>query len=150
VTATVRAPERRQQVAGLGAVAIDPADVGHHGPFDVILELVGAPNLVTNLDALAVGGRLCVIGIAAGAVGEINLGVLMSRRGRIHGSTLRSRPLEEKAVAARLVEAHVLPLFETGELTVPIDSAFTLEDAAAAYDHFSAGKKFGKVILTTG
>jgi putative PIG3 family NAD(P)H quinone oxidoreductase len=150
VTATVRAAERRQQVADLGAVAIDPADMGRRGPFDVILELVGAPNLVANLDALAVGGRLCVIGIAAGAVGEINLGVLMSRRGRIHGSTLRSRPLEEKAVAARLVEAHVLPLFEAGELTVPIDSVFTLEDAPAAYDHFSAGKKFGKVILTMG
>jgi NADPH:quinone reductase-like Zn-dependent oxidoreductase len=150
VVATVRAPERRGQVAGLGAEVIDPADTGARGPFDVILELVGAANLATNLAALAVGGRVCVIGVGAGAVGEIDLSVLMARRGRIHGSTLRARPLEGKAAAARLVEAHVLPLFEAGRLTVPVEATFRLEDAAAAYDRFSAGHKFGKVILTVG
>jgi NADPH:quinone reductase-like Zn-dependent oxidoreductase len=150
VTATVRAPERRGQVSSLGALAIDPGETGRHGPFDVILELVGAPNLGVNLDALAVGGRICVIGIGAGAIGEINLGLLMTRRARIHGSTLRARPLEGKAAAARLVEAHVLPLFESRRLTVPLDSTFPLEEAPVAYDHFSAGKKFGKVILTMG
>jgi NADPH:quinone reductase len=148
VLATVRAPERRAQVAGLGATVVEIKDLTQHGPYDVILELVGAPNLGANLDSLAIGGRISVIGIGAGAVGEINLGVLMNRRGRIHGSTLRARPLEAKAAAARLVEAHVLPLFEAGRLTMPIDSTFPLEEAAAAYDHFSAGKKFGKVILT--
>jgi putative PIG3 family NAD(P)H quinone oxidoreductase len=150
VTATVRAPERRAQVAALGATTVDPIAAGDHGPFDVILELVGAPNLGANLDSLAIGGRISVIGIGAGAIGEINLGVLMNRRARIHGSTLRARPLEAKATAARLVEAQVLPLFDTGRLVVPIDSTFRLEQAAAAYDHFSAGKKFGKVILTAG
>jgi NADPH:quinone reductase-like Zn-dependent oxidoreductase len=144
----VRAVERRDEVASLGAVAIDPADLARFGPFDVILELVGAPNLSANLDALAVGGRVCVIGIAAGVIGEINLAVLMARRGRIHGSTLRSRPLEAKAAAARLVEAHVLPLFEAGRLTVPVCTTFPLEEAEAAYDFFTAGKKFGKVVLT--
>jgi putative PIG3 family NAD(P)H quinone oxidoreductase len=150
VLATVRAPERRAQVAGLGATVIDMKDLTQHGPYDVILELVGAPNLGANLDSLAIGGRISVIGIGAGAVGEINLGVLMNRRARIHGSTLRARPLEGKAAAARLVEAHVLPLFAAGRLTMPIDSTFPLEEAVAAYDHFSAGKKFGKVILTMG
>jgi NADPH:quinone reductase-like Zn-dependent oxidoreductase len=150
VTATVRAPERRAQVAGLGATVVDMADISRHGPFDVILELVGAPNMDANLHALNIGGRISVIGIGAGAIGEVNLGVLMNRRGRIHGSTLRARPLEDKAKAARGVEAHVLPLFDAGRLTVPIDSTFPLEQAAAAYDHFSAGKKFGKVILTVG
>jgi len=148
VTATVRAPERRDQVAELGATVIDPAETAGHGPFDVILELVGAPNLGVDLEALAIGGRICVIGIGAGAVGEINLGVLMFRRGRIHGSTLRARPLEAKATAARLMEAHVLPLFEAGRLTVPIDATFQFEEATAAYDHFAAGSKFGKVVLT--
>jgi NADPH2:quinone reductase len=148
VLATVRAAERRAQVAGLGATVVDMKDLTQHGPYDVILELVGAPNLGANLDSLAIGGRISVIGIGAGAVGEINLGVLMNRRARIHGSTLRARPLEAKAAAARLVEAHVLPLFAAGRLTMPIDSTFPLEEAAAAYDHFSAGKKFGKVILT--
>jgi NADPH:quinone reductase-like Zn-dependent oxidoreductase len=150
VFATVRAPERRDQVDGLGATVVDMKELTRHGPYDVILELVGAPNLGANLDSLAIGGRISVIGIGAGAVGEINLGVLMNRRGRIHGSTLRTRPLEAKAAAARLVEAHVLPLFAAGRLAMPIDSTFPLEQAGAAYDHFSAGKKFGKVILTAG
>jgi NADPH2:quinone reductase len=150
VTATVRAPERRAEVAGLGATVIDPGDTAEHAPYDVILELVGAPNLGMDLKALAVGGRICVIGIGAGAVGEINLGLLMMRRARIHGSTLRVRPLEAKAAAARLVEAHVLPLVEAGRCTVPIDATFPLAEAAAAYDHFAAGGTFGKVILTVG
>jgi NADPH2:quinone reductase len=91
-----------------------------------------------------------VIGVGAGAVGEINLGVLMVRRARLFGSTLRARPLEGKAAAARLVENHVLPLFESGHLRVPIEAEFRLEDAAAAYAHFAAGGKFGKVVLVTG
>ncbi len=148
VTATVRAADRRRQVAELGAAAIAPTEMEQRGPYDVILELVGAPNLDADLNSLATGGRICVIGIGAGAVGEINLGLLMTRRGRIHGSTLRARPLEGKAAAARLVEAHVLPLFELGRLTVPVDTTFDLEDAAAAYAHFEAGGKFGKVVLT--
>jgi NADPH2:quinone reductase len=149
VVASVRSPARRSQVAALGATVVDPADAEQHGPFDVILELVGAANLSSNLRALAVGGRIAVIGVGAGSVGEINLGLLMSRRGRIHGSTLRARPLEAKAAAARLVESHVIPLFESDRLTVPIDATFALDDAPAAYEHFSAGNKFGKVVLTS-
>ena len=150
VTATVRTPERRSQVADLGANVIDPEAAAEHGPYDVILELVGASNLKVNLEALAMGGRICVIGLGTGAVGEINLSLLMTRRGRIHGSTLRARPLEGKAAAARLVEAHVLPLFEAGRLTVPIDSTFELDDAVAAYDHFAVAGKFGKIVLICG
>jgi NADPH:quinone reductase len=148
VTATVRAVNRHPAVAGLGAQVVEPAQMLERGPYDVILELVGAPNLTANLDALAIGGRICVIGIAGGGVGEINLGTLMTRRARIHGSTLRTRPLEGKAAAARLVEAHVLPLFETERLAVPIDATFPLEDAPAAYEHFAVRGKFGKIILT--
>jgi putative PIG3 family NAD(P)H quinone oxidoreductase len=148
VTATVRAAELRGQVANLGANVIDPADTQRHGPYDVVLELVGAPNLPGDLDTLAIGGRICVIGIGAGATAEINLAVLMARRGRIHGSTLRPRPLEGKAAAARLVEAQVLPLFEAGRLTVPICRTYPLEEAPAAYDRFSAGKKVGKIVLS--
>ena len=80
----------------------------------MILELVGAPNLPDNLQALATGGRIAVIGVSAGAKAELNLLALMGKRARIHGSTLRARPLEEKALAARLVEHEVLPLFDTG------------------------------------
>src|SRR5690349_15429275 len=101
VTATVRRDELRPEVEKLGATAIDPEGFEEHGPFDVILELVGAPNLGANVNALATLGRIAVIGIAAGAKGELNLAALMGKRGRIMASTLRPRPLEEKADAAR-------------------------------------------------
>jgi NADPH:quinone reductase len=148
VVATVRREESRADVAALGAKVIAPQDFVEHGPFDVILELVGAPNLADDLNALDVGGRICVIGVSAGVKAEINLLALMGKRARIHGSTLRARPLEEKALAARLLEREVLPLFEAGRLRVPVAETFPLDDVAAAYDRFAAGGKFGKIVLT--
>jgi NADPH:quinone reductase len=148
VTATVRREELRAQVAAFGAEVIAPEGFAEHGPFDVILELVGAPNLAENMNALATGGRVCVIGVSAGAKAELNLLALMGKRARIHGSTLRARPLEEKALAARRLEHEVLPLFDTGVLKVPVADTFALEEAAAAYDRFAAGAKLGKIVLT--
>jgi len=148
VTASVRRAEQREAVAQLGAErVIEPEGFAEHGPFDVILELIGAPNLAANLDALAIGGRICVIGVGAGAKAELNLLALMGKRARIHGSTLRARPLEEKAIATRLLEREVLPLFERGELRVPVADTFALEDAAAAYERFAAGGKLGKIVI---
>lgn len=147
VTATVRNPDAREQVAQLGATVIDPEGFAEHGPFDVILELVGAPNLDANLDALATSGRLVVIGIGAGAKGELNLAKLMGKRGRIMASTLRARPLEEKAATARALERHALPLVEAGRLTVPVAATFPLDEVAAAYERFAAGGKLGKIVL---
>ena len=148
VTATVRHESSREQVGALGADAIAPEDFAQHGPFDVILELVGAPNMPENLNALATGGRIVVIGVSAGAKTELNLLALMGKRARIHGSTLRSRPLEEKAITARLLEREVLPLVEAGALRVPIAATFPLDEAAAAYERFAAGGKLGKIVLT--
>jgi len=147
VTATVRREEVRAQVADLGAEVIDPQHFAPLGPFDVILELVGAPNLGENLKALEVNGRIVVIGVGAGAKGEINLMALMGKRGSIHGSTLRARPLEEKAATARLVERHVLPFFDAGALRVPVAHSYPLAEAPAAYDHFTGGGKLGKIVL---
>ena len=107
VTATVRNEHAREQIAALGVNAIAPEGFVDEGQFDVILELVGAPNLSENLDALAIGGRICIIGVGAGPKTEIDLRKLMGKRGRIHGSTLRTRPIEEKAIAARLMEKMV-------------------------------------------
>jgi NADPH2:quinone reductase len=151
VTATVRSEELREQVVALGAEAIAPEGFAEHGPFDVILELVGAPNLAENLQALATGGRLSIIGVSAGAKGELNLLALMGKRARIFGSTLRARPLEEKALVARRVEHEVLPLFEARPpaLHVPIAETFPLADAAAAYERFAAGGKLGKIVLVS-
>jgi NADPH:quinone reductase len=148
VTATVRREESREQVGALGAEAIAPEDFAGHGPFDVVLELVGAPNMPENLNALATGGRVVVVGVSAGVKIELNLLALMGKRARIHGSTLRSRPLEEKAITARLLEHEVLPLFDSGALRVPIAATFPLAQAAGAYERFAAGGKLGKIVLT--
>ncbi|MGO9761549.1 MAG: NAD(P)H-quinone oxidoreductase [Solirubrobacteraceae bacterium] len=148
VTATVRSEELREQVAALGAETIAPEGFAEHGPFDVILELVGAPNLADNLNALGTRGRIVVIGVSAGAKGELNLLALMGKRARIYGSTLRARPSEEKALSARRLEHEVLPLFESGALRVPIAETFPLEQAAAAYERFAAGGKLGKIVLS--
>jgi NADPH2:quinone reductase len=148
VTATVRRPELRDAVRELGAHVVAPGEDAEHGPYDVILELIGAPNLKSNLSSLATGGRITVIGVGAGAKAELNLLALMGKRGRIHGSTLRARPLEEKADAARAMERSVLPLFGTGALSVPVEATFPLDQVHDAYERFAAGGKLGKIVLT--
>ena len=102
------------------------------------------------MKALNTLGRIVVIGIGAGAKGELNLGALMGCRGRICASTLRARPFEEKALRRAAVERHVLPLVERGEITVPIAETYTLDDAPTAYERFAAGGKLGKIVLTMG
>jgi putative PIG3 family NAD(P)H quinone oxidoreductase len=148
VVATVRDPDRRAQVAELGAEVVAPESFADAGPFDVVLELVGGPNLSDDVRALAKGGRIAVIGVGAGARAEISLLDLMAARGRIHGSTLRTRSLEEKAMLARRIEAHVLPLLASGAVRVPIAAVYPMDRAVDAYERFRAGGKFGKVVLT--
>jgi NADPH:quinone reductase len=149
VTATVRNAGNRSEVEALGAHAvIDPDGFEEHGPFDVVLELVGAPNLPQNLKALNTLGRIVVIGVGAGFKAEVNLLALMGKRATLRASTLRARPLEEKALTARRVEQHVLPLFERGELRVPVAQTFALDRVTDAYDAFTAGGKLGKIVLT--
>jgi NADPH:quinone reductase len=148
VTATVRNESLRAQVADLGAHAvIDPEGFAEQGPFDVVLELVGAPNLGNDLGALVTGGRIVVIGIGGGAKAELNLGAMMGKRATVRASTLRPRPLEEKALTARALERHVLPLFERGALRVPVAATYPLDAVAEAYERFTAGGKLGKIVL---
>jgi putative PIG3 family NAD(P)H quinone oxidoreductase len=150
VTATVRRAEHHGEVAALGATVIEIEGFAEHGPYDVILELIGAVNLGENLMSLDPGGRIAVIGMGAGAKGEINLGLLLMKRARIHGSTLRARPLEQKALTARGMERSVLPLLAAGDVRVLISETFPLERAAEAYERFQAGGKLGKIILEIG
>lgn len=148
VMASVRNPDSRERVEALGAEVIEPEGFADRGPFDVILELVGAPNMPDNIMALAVQGRITVIGIGAGAQADVHLGALLAKRGQIYASMLRARPLEEKALTARLMERYVLPLFAGGCVSVPVAASFPLAEAQAAYDRFAEGGKFGKIILT--
>jgi NADPH:quinone reductase-like Zn-dependent oxidoreductase len=141
VTGTARTNADR--VAALGA------DTEPDGDYDVILELVGGDNLRTNLERLATGGRVAVIGTGAGNRADVSFGLLMQKRGRIHGSTLRARALEEKALVVQRVGRHVLPLLAAGRIAVPVERTFPLAEAQAAYDAFAAGGKFGKLVLVT-
>jgi NADPH2:quinone reductase len=146
--ASVRSPELRPAVAALGAAhAVAPEEALGLGPFDVVLELVGASSLPGALGALAVGGRIAVIGVGSGARVEIDLMTLMQRRARISGSTLRARSLVDKAAVARAVEAHVLPHLRSGRFRVPVEATFPLAEAAAAYERFAVGGKLGKIVL---
>ena len=149
VTATVRSEEQRGKVAGLGAEVIAPEDFSNAGPFDVVLELVGANNMAENLDCLAERGRICVIGMAGGApTAELDLRKLMVHRGRISASTLRARPIEARIDAVRRTEAQVVPQVRRGRTRVVVFAEFPLADAGKAYERFRAGGKFGKIALT--
>jgi len=150
VTASVRDPDRRDAVAALGAATvIAPGTEGEHGPYDVLLELVGAPNLSAVLPHLATWARVVVIGVGGGGQMELDLMQLMVKRVRIGSSTLRARSRREKADVAAAVAAHVLPLLATGRITVPVCDTFPLAGAEAAYERFSQGAKLGKVVLVT-
>jgi NADPH2:quinone reductase len=147
VTATVRNEHLREQIQALGVNAIAPDGFAAAGPFDVILELVGAPNFPANFEALAPLGRIGVVGIGAGAQTELDLRTLMFKRVRLFGTVMRARSLEEKAMMTRAVEKSVLPGFASGDLSVFVAETFPLDDVAAAYERFQAGGKLGKIVL---
>jgi len=151
VVASVRDPGRHEDVAALGAaVVIGTEDLAAHGPYDVVLELVGAASLPHALGALATGARVAVIGVGSGARVELDLRTLMGTRATVGGSMLRSRSRAEKAGVAAALRAHVLPLLADGRLRVPVCDTYRLAEAAAAYDRFGAGGKLGKIVLVTG
>ena len=153
VTASCRHPGLFDELRELGAdVVVEPGGESELEPFDVILELVGATNLEGNIKALATGGRIAVVGVGSGVKAELNLLGLMQKRARISGATLRPRSIEQKATLARLVEHEVLPFFAgpRPQMHVPVAATFQLEHAAAAYERFTAGAKFGKVVLELG
>jgi NADPH:quinone reductase-like Zn-dependent oxidoreductase len=150
VVASVHRAELRERVAAFGATSVDPDEVAAHGPYDVVLELVGAQNLTSNLQALASRGRIVIIGVGRGARTEIDLMQIMSKRAVLRGSTLRARPLEEKATVSRLVEQEVVPAVAAGAVRVPVEATYRLENVQAAYERFSSGGKLGKVVLLPG
>jgi NADPH:quinone reductase-like Zn-dependent oxidoreductase len=139
---TANARHHHDELRALGA------DTVVDGEYDVILELVGGENLTTNLHRLATKGRIAVIGTGAGARADVEFHLLMAKRGRIHGSTLRSRTPEEKEDVIRRLEGGTLRLLADGALTVPVEETFPLERAQEAYDRFAAGGKFGKIVIS--
>ncbi|MGK2877118.1 MAG: alcohol dehydrogenase catalytic domain-containing protein [Solirubrobacterales bacterium] len=149
VVASVRDAAVHESVRALGAdEVVLPDAIGDHGPFDVVLELVGGPNIEGALKGLAMGGRIVVIGVGGGFKAEVNLLAIMGKRAVLRGSTLRARPLEEKAIASRAVEREIFPALASGAITVPVMATFPLAEVAAAYDRFTAGSKLGKIVLS--
>lgn len=157
VIATAGSPEKVARCRELGAdAAIDyrtedfAARVGEltagHGA-DVILDNIGAAYLDRNLDALAVSGRLVVIGLQGGIKGELNLSKLMAKRAAILSTGLRARPVAEKGAIVAAVREHVWPLTADGTLTVVVDRRFPLAEAAAAHRLVESSGHMGKVLL---
>jgi NADPH2:quinone reductase len=154
VLGTVRADGARTAVAEAGAEPIDDTDFAQavleatagRGA-DVILELVGALHFPANFDALAVKGRIVVVGVGAGHEFDLSLRALMQKRASIRGTVLRARPLEEKAAAVRAFEREVVPGLAGGRLRPAIDSVFPAEHATDGFDRLEASGKVGKVLL---
>ncbi|MDP8969946.1 MAG: NAD(P)H-quinone oxidoreductase [Actinomycetota bacterium] len=114
---------------------------------DVILDIIGGPYLERNLRALALEGRLVIIGLMGGQKAEVDLGRLLTRRLSVTASTLRARPVEEKARLAEQLRRDVLPGLADGSLTPVIDRVLPLERAADAHSVMEASQHVGKIVL---
>ncbi|HEX8736412.1 MAG TPA: NAD(P)H-quinone oxidoreductase [Pyrinomonadaceae bacterium] len=114
---------------------------------DVILDLVGAKYLQANLESLNLKGRLILVGTTGGARAELNYALVMSKRLKIIGTVLRSRPAAEKAEATRKFAAEVVPLLAGGKIQPNIDKVFTLEQIREAHEYLESNASFGKVVL---
>ena len=145
VLANARDEPARERLAAMGADPVALADVD--GEADVVLELVGAPNLPGDLLALATKGRIIVVGTGAGVEFDMSLRALMGKRASLMGTVLRARPMEEKGAAVQAFARGVVPLLAEGRIAPPIDRVFAAADAADAFDHLAARGKFGKVLL---
>jgi putative PIG3 family NAD(P)H quinone oxidoreductase len=117
---------------------------------DVVVDLVGGPYLAESLACLAEKGRIIAIGAMAGVRAELDGLALMQKRATIRGTMLRSRPLEEKILAARSLGRHLVPLFERGALKPVVDRVLPLAQAADAHRLMQSNEIFGKVVLAVG
>ncbi|MFH8404678.1 NAD(P)H-quinone oxidoreductase [Streptomyces sp. NPDC018019] len=115
---------------------------------DVILDIMGAKYLDPNVKALAVNGRLAIIGLQGGAKGELNLGALLTKRGAVTATSLRGRPLAEKAAIVAAVREHVWPLIENGRVRPIVDRTLPMREAPEAHRIVDASSHVGKVVLS--
>jgi NADPH2:quinone reductase len=151
VVASARSPGSARALAEAGAVVVTPETAAEHlaglGGADVVLELVGAPNLGFDFGVIARKGRVVVVGTPEGEDAAVSLRVLMGMRASLHGTVLRARPLEEKAAAVQLFTRSVVPLLAAGRVTMAIDRVFPAAEAPAAFDYLARPGKFGKILL---
>ncbi|MCW2667798.1 MAG: NADPH:quinone oxidoreductase [Frankiales bacterium] len=157
VVVTVGSPEKAARALELGAeravlyrdedfVEQVRAHTGGRGA-DVVLDNMGAAYLPRNVQALATGGRLVVIGLQGGATGELDLGTLLMKRAAVHATSLRARPAHEKAAIVASVLAQVWPAVEAGDVRPVIDQVLPLEQVARAHQVLEDSTHVGKVLL---
>ncbi|MEU0642134.1 NAD(P)H-quinone oxidoreductase [Streptomyces umbrinus] len=115
---------------------------------DVILDNMGAKYLDRNVQALAVNGRLAIIGMQGGIKGELNIAMLLGKRGAVTATSLRARPAGEKAAIVAAVQEHVWPLISAGYVRPVVDRELPMSDAAAAHRVLEESGNIGKVLLT--
>ncbi|MFI5856199.1 zinc-binding dehydrogenase [Streptomyces parvulus] len=147
---TVGGAEKAAQARELGAdLAIDyrTEDFTEHGPYDVILDVVGGDYLERNVDSLAVDGRLVVIGLQKGLDGRLNLADIVFKRASVHGTTLRTRSKEYKAEVVAEVQKNIWPMIESGAVRLVVDRTVPMADAAEGHRLMEAGGHLGKILL---
>lgn len=154
VVAGVRTESLRPKVKELGATfVLPPGEAAGHakslGGADVVLELVGAPHMDANLDALARRGVIVVVAAKPGDEVTLALRDLMARRGRIAGTSMRTRAPEEKGTLAQLFAHRVVPLLASGTIAPLVDRVFDLDDIGPAFEHLRTPGKLGKVLVAT-
>jgi len=118
-----------------------------HGA-DVVLDIIGAKYLARNIDVLAHGGRLVIIGLQGGRTAEVDLNQVMAKEAHIMGTLLRPRPVREKAAIMGAVREYVWPLLADGTVRMPVDRVFTLDEVQEAHRYFETGAHVGKVLLS--
>lgn len=150
VVVTVGSPAKAERALELGAsraVLYREQDFVEAGPFDVVLDNMGAAYLGRNVQALATGGRLVVIGLQGGLRGELDLGMMLGKRASVHATSLRSRPAAEKADIVSAVLAGVWPWIASGAVRPVVDTVLPLEQVADAHRLLEASTHVGKVLL---
>ncbi len=150
VFGVVRSEEAAALVRELGAEPVPDDSFADDVRADVILELVGAPHFPANLQALNPRGRIVIVGVGAGSKVELDLGAMMGRRAELHGTVLRARSLEDKALAVRAFEREVVPQLATGRIRALVDRVYPAEQARDAYDRLAGSGKSGKVLVDFG
>lgn len=150
VVTTVGGPGKAATAKELGAdVAVDyrTQDFTEHGPYDVVLDVVGGQYLERNVQSLAPDGRLVVIGLQDGLEGRLNLADMVFKRLSVHGTTLRTRSAEQKAAIVAEVQSEVWPMIESGAVQLVVDQTVPMAEAAEAHRLIDTGKHIGKILL---
>jgi putative PIG3 family NAD(P)H quinone oxidoreductase len=156
VACTVGSTDKAERCKSLGADIVvnyteqDFVDVVREATgrgVDVVLDIMGASYLSRNVDVLAADGRLIVIGLQGGTTAELDLNALLRKRATVHATSLRARPLQQKAAICTEVETRLWPLVAAGHVRPVVHATYPMNDVAEAHRTVAASEHVGKVLL---